>query len=48
MRTFITDLITTLWTPIFVMIFLGISVYALCPGNREKFEDAARMPLRED
>jgi cytochrome c oxidase cbb3-type subunit 4 len=48
MQTFITDLITTLWTPIFVMIFLGISVYALWPGNREKFEDAARMPLRED
>jgi cytochrome c oxidase cbb3-type subunit IV len=41
-------LITTLWTPIFVMIFLAISVYALWPGNREKFEDAARMPLRED
>jgi cytochrome c oxidase cbb3-type subunit IV len=48
MQTFITDLITTLWTPIFVMIFLGISVYALWPGNREEFEDAARMPLRED
>ena len=48
MQTFITDFITTLWTPIFVMIFLGILVYALWPGNREKFEDAARMPLRED
>src|SRR5262249_35356799 len=48
MQIFVTHLITTFWTPIFVMIFLGISVYALWPGNRETFDDAARMPLRED
>ena len=47
MQTF-TNFITNFWTPIFVIIFLGISVYALWPGNRKKFEDAAKMPLRED
>ncbi len=48
METFITNFITTFWTPIFVAIFLGILAYALWPSNREKFGDAARMPLRED
>jgi cytochrome c oxidase cbb3-type subunit IV len=48
MQSFLTTFITTCWTPIFVAIFLGILAYALWPGNREKFEDAARMPLRED
>jgi cytochrome c oxidase cbb3-type subunit 4 len=38
----------TFWTPIFVAIFLGILAYALWPSNREIFDDAARMPLRED
>jgi cytochrome c oxidase cbb3-type subunit 4 len=48
METFITNFITTFWTPIFVAIFVGILAYALWPSNREKFDDAARMPLRED
>jgi cytochrome c oxidase cbb3-type subunit IV len=48
MQSFLTTFITTFWTPIFVAIFLGILAYALWPGNRETFEDAARMPLRED
>jgi cytochrome c oxidase cbb3-type subunit 4 len=48
MQTFFTTFITTFWTPIFVAIFLGILAYALWPANRETFEDAARMPLRED
>jgi cytochrome c oxidase cbb3-type subunit IV len=48
METLITNFITTFWTPIFVTIFLGILAYALWPGNREKFDEAARMPLRED
>ena len=29
-------------------MFLVALVYALRPGNREKFEAAARAPLRED
>ncbi|HEX6634638.1 MAG TPA: cbb3-type cytochrome c oxidase subunit 3 [Usitatibacter sp.] len=28
--------------------FLGIVAYALHPGNREKFERAALMPLEDD
>jgi cytochrome c oxidase cbb3-type subunit IV len=40
--------IATLWTPIFVVIFLAILIYAFRPGNREAFNDAAKMPLRED
>jgi cytochrome c oxidase cbb3-type subunit 4 len=48
MQTFISNFITTFWTPIFVVIFLAILVYALQPCNREAFDDAARMPLRED
>jgi cytochrome c oxidase cbb3-type subunit IV len=48
MQTILASFITTFWTPVFVTIFLGILAYALWPGNRDKFEDAARMPLRED
>lgn len=29
----------------FVALFLGVLVYALWPGNRKRFEDAAQMPL---
>ena len=42
------DLVTTFWTPIFVVIFLAIVVYALWPRNKAAFDEAARMPLRED
>jgi cytochrome c oxidase cbb3-type subunit IV len=48
MQTFIANFITTFWTPIFVAIFLAILVYALRPGNRKAFDDAAKMALRED
>ncbi len=48
MHSLITDFIMTFWTPLFFAIFLGILAYALWPANRETFEDAARMPLRED
>ena len=41
-------LVTTLWTPIFVAIFLAIVTYALWPRNKAAFDEAARMPLRED
>ena len=37
-----------LWTPVFVGIFLAIVFYALRPRNKALFEDAAKMPLRED
>lgn len=32
----------------FMLMFLGVLVYALWPGNRKKFDDAARIPLKED
>jgi cytochrome c oxidase cbb3-type subunit 4 len=42
------ELVTTLWTPIFFAIFLAILIYALWPRNKAAFDKAARMPLRED
>jgi cytochrome c oxidase cbb3-type subunit 4 len=47
-QTLASDLVTTLWTPIFVAIFLAIVTYALWPRNKEAFDEAARLPLRED
>jgi cytochrome c oxidase cbb3-type subunit 4 len=32
----------------FVLIFLGVLVYALAPSRKRQFDEAARMPLRED
>jgi cytochrome c oxidase cbb3-type subunit IV len=43
-----TDLVTTLWTPIFIGIFLAIVTYALWPRNKAAFDEAAKMPLREE
>jgi cytochrome c oxidase cbb3-type subunit 4 len=42
------DLVMTFWTPIFVAIFLAIVTYALWPRNKAAFDEAARLPLRED
>jgi cytochrome c oxidase cbb3-type subunit 4 len=42
------EFVTTLWTPIFVGIFLAIVAYALWPKNRAAFDEAAKMPLREE
>jgi cytochrome c oxidase cbb3-type subunit IV len=43
-----TDFVMTLWTPLFVAIFLAIVTYALWPRNKAAFDEAAKMPLRED
>jgi cytochrome c oxidase cbb3-type subunit 4 len=48
MTYFISHFVATAWTPIFVAIFVAVVAYALWPGNRTKFDDAAKMPLRED
>jgi cytochrome c oxidase cbb3-type subunit IV len=32
----------------FVLIFLGVLGYALAPSRKAAFDEAARMPLRED
>jgi cytochrome c oxidase cbb3-type subunit 4 len=42
------DFVTTFWTPIFVGIFITIVVYALWPRNKATFDEASRMPLREE
>ncbi|WFU30870.1 cbb3-type cytochrome c oxidase subunit 3 [Bradyrhizobium brasilense] len=47
-ENFASSLVSTLWTPIFVGIFIAIVVYALWPRNKSLFDAAARMPLRED
>ncbi len=31
-----------------IVLFIGMLVYALWPGNRKRFEAAAKIPLRED
>jgi cytochrome c oxidase cbb3-type subunit 4 len=32
----------------FVVVFLLVLVYALWPSRKKKFDEAARIPLRED
>jgi cytochrome c oxidase cbb3-type subunit 4 len=32
----------------FMSIFLGVLVYTLWPRNVRRFDDAAKIPLRED
>jgi cytochrome c oxidase cbb3-type subunit 4 len=41
------SLVTTLWTPIFVAIFIAIVTYALWPRNKAAFDEAASMPLEK-
>ena len=42
------NFVLTVWTPVFVGIFIAIVAYALRPRNKALFDSAARMPLRED
>jgi cytochrome c oxidase cbb3-type subunit IV len=42
------DFVTSFWTPLFVAIFIAIVTYAFWPRNRAAFDDAAKMPLREE
>jgi cytochrome c oxidase cbb3-type subunit 4 len=46
--SFVSDLVTTLWTPLFVALFVAAVIYALWPRNRATFDHAAKLPLRED
>lgn len=32
----------------FVAIFFGVLAYALWPSNQKRFDESARVPLRED
>ncbi len=47
-QNFASDFVVTIWTPLFVGIFIAIVVYALWPRNKATFDAAARQPLRED
>ncbi len=42
------DFVTSFWTPIFVGIFLAIVIYALWPRTQAAFDEASKMPLREE
>ena len=42
------DLVTTVWPPVFVAIFLAIIAYAFWPRNKAAFDEAAPLPLREE
>jgi len=42
------DFVTSFWTPVFVGIFIAIVIYAIWPRNKAIFDEAARMPLREE
>jgi cytochrome c oxidase cbb3-type subunit 4 len=32
----------------FVAVFVAVVIYALWPSRKKQFDDAARIPLRED
>ena len=33
---------------LFIALFIGVLVYAFWPGNKKRFEAAARLPLEKD
>ena len=47
-QNFTSDFVATFWTPIFVGIFLAIVTYAFWPRNQAAFDEASKMPLREE
>ena len=47
-QNFASDFVLTVWTPVFVGIFLAIVAYALRPRNKTVFDQASRMPLRDE
>jgi cytochrome c oxidase cbb3-type subunit IV len=47
-QNFVSDFVVTVWTPIFVATFLAILAYALWPRNKAAFDEASKMPLREE
>ena len=42
------NLLATWWTPAFVALSASVLIYVLRPRNRAMFDEAAKMPLRED
>ena len=47
-QNLVSDFVTTYWTPIFVAVFLAIVIYALLPRNQSAFDEASKIPLREE
>jgi cytochrome c oxidase cbb3-type subunit 4 len=33
---------------LFFVLFVGVLIYAFWPGNKKRFERAARLPLEQD
>jgi cytochrome c oxidase cbb3-type subunit 4 len=48
LENFTSNFVVHFWTPIFVVIFIAIVTYALWPRNQKAFDEASRMPLREE
>ena len=48
LQNFTSNFVANFWTPIFVGIFLAIVAYALWPRNKVAFDEASKMPLREE
>jgi len=46
--SFVSNLFATWWTPLFVVLFLAVLVYAFWPRNCATFDEASKLPLRED
>ncbi|MGA9443602.1 MAG: cbb3-type cytochrome c oxidase subunit 3 [Methyloceanibacter sp.] len=32
----------------FIVLFAGVVVYAFWPGNKKRFDEAAKLPLEDD
>ncbi len=47
-ENFTSHFVATFWTPIFVGIFIAIVTYALWPRNKNAFDEASKIPLREE
>jgi len=33
---------------IFIALFIGVILYVFWPGNKKKFDDAAKLPLEDE
>jgi cytochrome c oxidase cbb3-type subunit IV len=45
---FLASIAQQLGVVFFMTIFIGVVAYAVWPKNRERFEEAAEIPLKED
>ena len=40
-------LVSSLWVVLFMVVFIGIVVWAFLPSKRQSFEDKGRIPLQD-